>query len=94
MVRVRELNDGYVDIVARAGAGPAGAPAQLGAAGCPPVALPSNTALKSELRRCDEDRFASDSVKATGGPPAPRLALKDEAVGAAEAGPAPALHHR
>jgi hypothetical protein len=45
-------------------------------------------------RRCDNDRFASDSVKATGGPPAPRLALKDDAVGAAEAGPAPALHPR
>jgi len=38
--------------------------------------------------------FASDSVKATGGPPAPRFALKDEAVGTAEAGPAPALHQR
>jgi len=58
------------------------------------VALPSNTALKSELRRCDQDMFASDSVKATGGPPAPRLALKDGAVGSAEAGPAPALHPR
>ncbi len=44
--------------------------------------------------RCDRDRFASDSVKATGGPPAPRLSLKDVAVGAAEAGPAPALHQR
>ncbi len=38
--------------------------------------------------------LASDSVKATGGPPAPRPPLKDDAVGIAEAGPAPALHQR
>jgi hypothetical protein len=49
---------------------------------------------QNSVRRCDDDRFASDSVKATGGPPAPRLSLKDEAVGTAEAGPAPALHPR
>jgi len=45
-------------------------------------------------KRCEQDMFASDSVKATGGPPAPRLALKDDAVGTAEAGPAPDLHPR
>jgi len=49
---------------------------------------------QNSLRRCEHDMLASDSVKATGGPPAPRPPLKDDAVGIAEAGPAPALHQR